>query len=136
LAEIIETPEGLEVRPRTGALRTRDLTLEPWVVTRLRGWLVERTTLPVTSALVFPGKDGGLLPANTLYRRVRRLLEGLQKGDGLEHFGVGILRTTYAKSLSLTETPEMTQHKLGHRRLTSTRRLLEGLAEHSPDKIT
>ena len=134
LTDIVETVHGVDVRPRTGTLRSRDLTLEPWLAGQLKQWLAERATIALSSPLVFPSKNGGLLPANTLYRRVRRLLEGAQPGVGLERFGVGILRTTYAKTLSFTDTPEVTQHKLGHRRLASTRRLLEGLAELTPDK--
>ncbi len=135
LTDLVETPKGLEVRPRTGALRTRDLALEPWLAAQVKQWLIERAASGVAGPLVFPGKDGGLLPANTLYRRVRRLLEAIGQDSGLGHFGIGILRTTYAKQLSITETPEVTQQRLGHRRLASTRRLLDGLADSPPDKI-
>jgi hypothetical protein len=38
-----------------------------------------------------------------------------------------VLRATFAKRVALTESAEITQQRLGHRRLASTRRLLENL---------
>jgi site-specific recombinase XerC len=127
LTQLLETPGGLEVQPRAGAARVRNLTLGSAEADRLRAWLKERSTLSVHSPYVFPAKSGEMLPANTLYRRVRRLIEPAHGREGLEHYGLGVLRATYAKQIAQTHSTESTQQHLGHRRLASTRRLLDTL---------
>ena len=131
LTQIVETAAGLEVQPRTGTVKVRDLILAPPEADRVRAWLADRSSLPLVSPFVFPSKSGAMIPANTLYRRVRRLIEPIHGNTGLEHYGLGVLRATYAKQVARTHSTESTQQRLGHRRLASTRRLLDNLGVKS-----
>jgi site-specific recombinase XerC len=125
---------GLEVQPRGRTVTSREVMLEPAAADFVRSWLKARAALQfeAPSDLAFPGRNGEMLPVNTFYRRVRRLLEAIY-GDGLPSFGVGVLRATFACHFPKEKVVEA-QHALGHRKLTSSFRLFRHLKPIKPSR--
>lgn len=121
------------VQPRGRAVRSREIDLEPVVVSFLEDWLAVRRmlNLKVNNDLMFPSRTGSSIPINTFYRRIRKLLH-TSFGDSLPHFGVGVLRAGFAQSFKLNDDVVTAQHALGHRRITSTIRFFRHLKPVDP----
>lgn len=114
--------DGRQLKPRSV-----DVVGAP--AARLRAWLAHSRQLPFETELVFPAEGGEVLEASTLYRRCKEILrQDLGLAD-LPRYGLGILRSTFAKHmLENRELPEA-QRALGHRRRMSTARLKAELAK-------
>jgi integrase len=127
LSQLTEAGSALTVRLAGGTAKARTLTVDPLVAERVRAWQELRLSAPVPGVLVFPDEKGGPLAANTVYRRIGRVLLRL-KGIALPpRLSAGVLRTTFARGLLKTESSATAQQQLGHRRLGSTLRMSQSM---------
>lgn len=129
VVQLLPTHHGLEVQPRGRTVHSREIRLNTAATAFLTEWLNVRRQLSLEqhSTVLFPSRTGDRLPVNTLYRRVRALLQTVYGEDALPHFGVGILRATFAYQFRARDAVVEAQHALGHRRITSTLRYLKHL---------
>lgn len=136
LQQLTERSKGMEVQVRGRTAHSREVLLEPAAARFIKGWLEIHSELPFRTKLAFPGRRGQRIPANTLYRRLRALLEAIYGKEALPHFGIGVLRGRFALTFQAKDEVVEAQHALGHRRLTSTLRYLRHLKPIAPNSTS
>jgi len=127
MVQVQDRAEGFHVSVRGRTAHSRDVALEPDAAQFMRGWVARRRGLAVTGTRVFPAPDGKSVPTNTLYRRIRTVMEGLYGNTDLPHFGVSVLRATFASRFKKSNSLVNTQFALGHRRFLSTLRFINSI---------
>jgi site-specific recombinase XerD len=106
---------------------SRAVPIRKEVLPFLRQWLAMRRLPPLCDLLeCFPASTtGGHLAPSTVWRQARKVLEAAGLED-LTHFGTSALRVSYARiEAEEGSALPLLQHRLGHKRETSTLQLLE-----------
>lgn len=128
LSALQELSSGcLQVSIDSHVVAVRDLVIDECSTRFLRKWLETRAGLGLIGEEVFPARRGGPVPASTLDRRVRRMLQNLKTAGSLPRGGLGVLRNAFVKQHLETHSLGATQRAAGHRRLVSMLQLAQKL---------